>query len=124
MLTTREILCAILLPAVVAALITAVGFWRRWAWTMPAAAGVAFLAAYVVLSGMPKLPPRDGTDWLCWAGIPLTVLGVVDALLPRRWGWLLGAAAGGVAPVLVWALVPGTVSRAVPLGAASLVRAA
>jgi hypothetical protein len=124
MLTTREILCAILLPAVVAALIAAVGFWRRWAWTMPAAVGVGFLAAYVALSGVPKLPPRDGTDWLFWAAIPLVVLGIVDALTSPGWGWLLGAAAGGVALLIVRPLVPGTVSMASLCGVTLLLAAA
>jgi len=42
------------------------------------------------------LPPANGTDWLFWLAIPVTVLGFVDALLGGRWGWILGASAGAV----------------------------
>ena len=113
MLTTRELLCGIGVPVVVAALIALVGFWRRWAWAMPVAAGAGFLGGYYALSGVPRLPPSDGTDWLFWAAIPVTGLGVLDAVLPRRWGWVLGAVAGGVVLLIGWPLVP----NAVPAGA-------
>src|SRR6476469_174573 len=97
MLTLHEILFAIVIPAVIAELFAGLGFWRRWAWAMPAAAGIGFLAGYFVHPTLPGFPPQDGTDWLFWAAIPLTVLAIVDALIGRRWSWIFGAAAGGVA---------------------------
>lgn len=105
MLTGRELLYAIGVPVIVSALIALLGFWRRWAWAMPLAAGVGFVAGYYELSGVPRLPPLDGTDWLFWAAIPVTGLGVVDAAVRVRWGWLLGAAAGAVVLRIGWPLV-------------------
>jgi hypothetical protein len=118
MLTTRELLCGIGVPVVVAALIALVGFWRRWAWAMPVAAGAGFLGGYYALSGVPRLPPADGTDWLFWAAIPVTGLSVLDAVLPRRSGWVLGAAAGGVVLLIGWPLVPSSVSAGALCGVA------
>src|SRR6476469_284763 len=97
MLTLHEFLCAIIIPAVISALIAGLGFWRRWAWTMPAAAGIGFLAGYRVHPTWPDFPPQDGTDWLFWATMPLIALAIIDALIGRRWSWIFGAAAGGVA---------------------------
>src|SRR3954468_14151550 len=124
MLTLRELQFAIALPVGVAALIALVGFWRRWTWAMPVAAGAGFLAGYVALSGIPRLPPSDGSDWLFWAVIPVTGLGVLDALLPRRWGWLLGAAAGAVVLLIGWPLVRTNTVSAGPLCGVALVVAA
>src|SRR4051794_4867698 len=124
MLTLRELQFAIALPVGVAALIALVGFWRRWTWAMPVAAGTGFLAGYIALSGVPSLPPSDGTDWLFWAAIPVTGLGVLDAALPRRWGWLLGAAAGGVVLLIGWPLVRTNTVSGGPLCGVALVVAA
>src|SRR5437764_8821667 len=109
MLTLHEILYAVVIPAVIAALIAGLGFWRRWAWTMPAAVGVGFLAGYFVLAGFPGLPPQDGTDWLFWAAIPLAALAIVDAVMVRSWSWIFGVAAGGVALLIARPLVPANV---------------
>lgn len=98
--TPHELLLILLLPAVVAAAIAALGAWRRWSFVMPLAAGVAFLVAYACL-GLPNLPPSDGSDWLFWLAIPLTLLALVDGLIKVRFGWLLGASAGVVAFVLL-----------------------
>jgi hypothetical protein len=115
MLTPSQLLYALALPAAVALVLGGIGRWLGWRWVMPLAAGGAFLAAYAALgiatlpprtpgtpwltwaaAGIPRLPPADGTDWLFWLAIPVTVLGVVDALLGGRWGWVLGASAGAV----------------------------
>jgi hypothetical protein len=98
--TPHELLLTVLVPAFVAALIASVGTWRRWSFVMPLAAGVAFLIAYACL-GLPRLPPSDGSDWLFWLAIPLTLLALVDSVTSPRFGWLLGAGAGVVAFVLL-----------------------
>jgi hypothetical protein len=123
MLTVDEALRAVLAPMVVAAAIAAVGWWRRWPWAMPAAAGAGFLAGYALV-GVPRLPPLDGTDWLFWLAFPVTALGVIHALTGWRWGWLIGAAAGVVALVIVAPLAPYAVSTGAMLGTAVALAAA
>ena len=109
MLTASDLLHVVVAPVVVAAAIAGVGRWRKWAWAMPLAAGAGFMTGFALV-GVPKLPPRDGTDWLFWLAIPVTLLGVLDALVGKRWGWVLGAAAGGVGLVVLLPLVPGALS--------------
>src|SRR5688572_242189 len=126
MLTGQELIHALLVPVLVAGVLAAVGRWRRWPWAMPLATGAGFLAGYALLR-LPSLPPRDGTDWLFWLTIPLTVLAMAaavlsnggsdtlvrhaaesgDVLVPRsdanaaKWNWTFGAAAGLVALVIM-----------------------
>jgi hypothetical protein len=104
----------VLAPVLVAAVIAGIGRWRKWAWAMPVAAGAGFMTGFVLVGGpdlnVPGLPPIDGTDWLFWLAIPLTLLGVIDALAGKRWGWVLGAAAGGAALVVLLPIVPGALS--------------
>ena len=115
MLTPEELARAILVPLLVAVVIAALGTWRRrWAWALPVAAGAGFLAGFA-LFGVPRLPPRDGTDWLFWLAFPLAALGAADTLLQRyprwrRFGWLAGAAAGAAVFVIGRPLVPGGLS--------------
>lgn len=115
MLTADEALRAVLAPMLVAAAIAGAGWWRKWPWAMPAAAGAGFLAGYALI-GVPRLPPLDGTDWLFWLAFPVTLLGATDALTGWRWGWLIGAAAGVVALVIVSPLAPHAVSVGAMLG--------
>ena len=115
MLTVAELVRALLVPAVIAGLIAALGRWRGWNWMPPVAVGAGFLAGYAAF-GVPTLPPRDGTDWLFWLAIPLTLLGVVDAtvLRERRWGWAVGGVAAGLVPLVPHQ--PGRAEQAVELG--------
>jgi hypothetical protein len=83
MITPSELLRILLAPLIVSALVAAIGRRQNWAWAMPFAAGAGFLAGYALI-GVPKLPPRDGTDWLFWLAVPVTVLGTLDAT--RRLG--------------------------------------
>jgi hypothetical protein len=113
---TPDELLRVIRPALfVSTLVAALGHWRGWAWAMPVAAGAGFITSYALL-GIPKLPPRDGTDWLFWVAIPVTLLGVVDAMVGGRWGWVLGAAAGGAMLVIVRPLAPDAVSMGELLG--------
>src|SRR5438445_30138 len=100
MLTHQELLYGVLIPVVISAIIAGIGAWRRWPFMMPLAAGVAFIVAYTCTS-IPKFPPHDGSDWLFWLAIPLTLIAVADSLANKRYGWLLGASAGAVAALLL-----------------------
>lgn len=105
--TVGELFRVLLWPLVVSGLIAAVGRWRMWAWAMPLALGVGFMTGVAALIGQPAyfgrpaLPPADGTDWLFWLAIPLTVVGILDATRGGKWGWLMGLVAAGVAYVIL-----------------------
>ncbi|HEX8324536.1 MAG TPA: hypothetical protein VF595_11575 [Tepidisphaeraceae bacterium] len=105
MVTVAELLRVLVLPLVVSTLIAVIGRWRLWSWAMPLAAGAGFLAGWAAYTGVPGLPPADGTDWLFWLAIPLTLLGILDARHGGDWGWLLGLAAGAVALGVAWPLI-------------------
>ena len=102
-----ELFRVLLWPLVVSGVIAAIGRWRMWAWAMPLALGVGFLVGVAALVGQPAmfgrpgLPPADGTDWLFWLAIPLTVVGILDATRGGKWGWLLGLVAAGVGYVIL-----------------------
>ena len=127
MITLDQVIRGILTPAIVAALLAWLGRWLRWRWVMPLGAGVAFILGYGLLGAtsaekiafwqlpgrlvqFPGLPPQDGPDWLFWMAIPATLLAVMDAVFQPKLGWILGAAAGAMAWVIVRPVVPGGVS--------------
>jgi hypothetical protein len=84
MLTTGELLRAVLLPAIVALAVAMIARWRRWSWALPLVIGIGFVAGWFAFAGMPSLPPRDGTDWLFWlTGYTIPVAVVVFA--ENRW---------------------------------------
>jgi len=91
MVTIDELMRVLLGPLLVATFLSLLGRWRKWAWIMPLAFGAAFLTGYSLI-GIPKLPPRDGTDWLYWVMVPATVWGILDALLGsgKELGWFRG----------------------------------
>ena len=115
MVTPDELLRVLLAPLLISTIIAVIGYWRRWAWALPLAMGAGFIVGYVLM-GAPKLPPQDGTDWLFWLAMPLTLVGVLSTLLPERWRWPVAIVAGAVAFGVVRPLVPGGVSA----GAATL----
>src|SRR5687768_8876016 len=123
MLTIDEALRVVLAPMLAATAIAAIGWWRRWPWALPAAAGAGFFAGYAFV-GVPRWPPLDGTDWLFWCALPVTALGVIDALIGRRGGWVAGTAAGVVAGIIVAPLAPHAVSNAAMVGTALAMAAA
>lgn len=101
MLTHDEILKALLVPAIVSALIGAVGCWRRWAWAMPLALGAGFVLGYWLMRA-PAWNPSDGSERLYWLAMPVTLLAML-----HRWtrGWTV-LLAGAVALVLMQPLYP------------------
>lgn len=104
MVTPSELARVLLAPLIVSALVAAIARWRKWAWLMPLAAGTGFLAGYALI-GVPKLPPRDGTDWLFWLAIPVTAVAIVDAL-PFGGRWALDHVSMPAAPgIVAWMIV-------------------
>jgi hypothetical protein len=102
MLEKNEIIAGILVPVALAAVLAAIAAWRRWPWAMPLAAAVGFLTGYAAsMRSIPRLGPTDGSDWLFWLTIPLAGVGVVCAMIERRWAWISGACAGAATLVLL-----------------------
>src|SRR5438552_1262963 len=92
---TREILLVTLLPALVSAMVLIAGMWmaRRGngAWAGPLSVGAGFATGYFAYE-RPGFPPQAAFDWLAFATIGITLMGVVIALLrvPRWLAALLG----------------------------------
>ncbi|MDB5326138.1 MAG: hypothetical protein JWM57_1707 [Phycisphaerales bacterium] len=113
MVTPAELLRVLLVPLLVSGLIAGIGRVKMCAWAMPLAAGIGFLFGYAAYTGfltghllaVPSLPPGDGTEWLFWLAIPLTLCGVLDAFSHRSFGWLLGVTAGAVSLVVALPLI-------------------
>jgi hypothetical protein len=102
--TPHEILLAVVLPAIISTLLAALGAWRTWTWAMPLAAGIAFIVSYASFN-VPKLKPTDGSDWLFWLAIPLTLLATLDGIFGKRWGLILAGFAGVMVAVLIHPLI-------------------
>lgn len=107
MVTPAELLRVVLAPVLVALVLAALGRWRKWAWTMPLAAGAGFVVGYALVL-LPALPPINGNDWLFWLAVPVTALGIIDAIFGGRWGWALAiVGAAGVVWVIGRPLLAG-----------------
>jgi hypothetical protein len=103
MITPSELARVLLAPLIVSSVIAAIGRWRNWAWAMPLAVGAGFLAGYALI-GVPKLPPRDGTDWLFWLAVPVTAAATIDETPAARRRGLRN----GIAPlvgVVTWVIL-------------------
>ena len=128
MVTNQDILFGLAIPFLLAAVLGGLGAWRRWAWMLPLAGGVAFVAGYVGATWpqRPRLPPVEGSDWLMWLGAGAAVVGAAAAAV--RWGWVapvLGAFAAGVTVYVIGRpLSPHAVSAQTLWTAARLVAAA
>ncbi|MBI3467177.1 MAG: hypothetical protein HY000_29545 [Planctomycetes bacterium] len=122
MLTARDIVFGVGLPAIIAGVVLVIA-WRPWRsqptqtggeWGGPLALGVGFAVAYLTLLGRPPFPPIDSTDWLFFLALLLTVCGVVDSLWSisgwRR--WVLGLANPTLSvSLLLWPLARNTWSQ-------------
>ena len=88
MLTTRDLMLGILLPAALAAAVLTAGWWttrRRLGhrdgrlWAGPMAIGVGFGGGWLTLFGREHVPPVDVTGWLFIAMVPLVALASAEA---------------------------------------------
>lgn len=94
MITQRDIILGVILPAVVCGLVVFVG------WVMggraaragaPLGVAAGFVGGYAALSGAPGLRPLDSIQWVFHATIALGLLGAIDAVTwgrrtkPFRW---------------------------------------
>jgi len=123
MITATQAICALVIPFIISMLLTVLGRWRRWRWMMPAAVGTAFLVGYGLLE-VPRLKPIDGTDWLFWLAIPASLLAILDAIIQPKWGWAFGSAAGAVAWMIIYQVVPNAASISICWATAIAVAAA
>jgi hypothetical protein len=88
MLTTRDLLMGVLLPAAISASVVTIG-WRATKrrlgqrdarlWAGPLAIGAGLGGAWLALFGREGIPPGDATGWLFVAIVPLSVLGAAEA---------------------------------------------
>ena len=95
MLTARDIVFGVGLPAIISAIVLVIA-WQPWRsqptptgaeWAGPPALGAGFTGAYWSLFGRPSFPPIDSIDWLFFLALLLAVCGVVDARRHSR-AWL------------------------------------
>ncbi len=85
MITTRDIVVGVLLPALVSGLVVFIGRLLGGRAARAAASlgvGIGFVVAYGALFGVPSIQPLDSIDWLFFAAIVAGALGAIDA-----WFW-------------------------------------
>ncbi|MGN6627067.1 MAG: hypothetical protein ACTHLN_10650 [Tepidisphaeraceae bacterium] len=117
MITPHELLLVLVLPLVASSLIAMLG--RRFRVAGPLAIGVGFLLGYGLI-GMPRLPPGDGSDWLFWVAVPITLSGAAAAFVKPVGSLFFGAMAGLVVYAVARPLVPGAISSAYAIEAAGV----
>lgn len=110
--TPHELFLAVVIPVAVSALLAAIAALQRWTWLMPLALGAGFMVGHACFR-LPHLPPHDGSDWMFWLAAPFMLLGVVDAVFNLRWGWVLAVLAGVIPVIVLYPLVPQSVSAEV-----------
>ncbi len=100
MLTLRDIIFAVGLPAVWTGVVLLIA-WRPWRvqglppsgfWSGPVALAGSFLWAFLGASGPPQFPPIQVTDWLPFIAVVAAVIGLADSTLeiPRGVKWATG----------------------------------
>src|SRR5688572_16192240 len=86
MITPRDILLGVLLPAAIAALVVLGGalfgpVWRLRRALVPLGIGVACSAAFAALmQRVPPVPPLDSVDWLFYVALVVGAVASVDAI--------------------------------------------
>jgi hypothetical protein len=99
MITARDILWGVVLPAGVAAAAVLLGalFGRRWRLRramVPLGIGIGFSVGFAALvQRVPPAPPLDSVDWLFYAAVVVGALGAIDSFF-----WDVPAARDGRAP--------------------------
>lgn len=105
------VLLATVPPALITLIVLALA-WRAWRpeaeladgrWGGAAGFGLAFLAGFVAVAGLPHLPPTERWQWIVHLGLVAAALGVVNALRPRKpWlDWLPSLVLAATAAVLL-----------------------
>ena len=85
MITARDILWGVLLPAGVAAAVVFVGalfgrLWRPRRALVPLGVGAGFSAGFAALmQRVPPAPPLDSVDWLFYAAVVVGAVGAIDS---------------------------------------------
>src|SRR5258705_13788957 len=96
MITSRHILWGIVLPAIVALIVTIAGQLgvRRERKTQPwgpaLAIALGFMLAYIgIVGAAPALPPTAAQGWLFYLAAAVVIIAILGAALPRSQGWLI-----------------------------------
>jgi hypothetical protein len=139
MLNAEFVLGTVLLPAVIAGLVLALG-WKLWRrddkpqpyWTGAVAIAGGFLAAFIVIDGVGAVPSEErtlsGLDWTFWGTGVVLLLGSLEG----KWtahesvagSWLRSAAhitLRGLASLLLWRVLSNSSEAGIMVVAASLV---
>src|SRR5688572_16651990 len=85
MITARDILLGVLLPAAVAAVTVLIGALFRPSRLrralVPLGIGLGFAAGFVaLLQRVPPVPPLDSVDWLCYAALAAGAVAAIDSM--------------------------------------------
>ncbi len=90
MITGRDILLGVLMPAAIAALVGLAGALLGPAWRLrralaPLGVGIAFSAAFAALmQRVPPVPPLDSVDWLFYVALVVGTVAAVDSMFWDR----------------------------------------
>jgi hypothetical protein len=127
MLTWRDLLLGVVLPAVVTGSVMLAG-WRlarhRYSaresrsWAGPLAVALGFIAGYLALFGWTGLPPHDAVDWLLPLAALLALLGTIDSyyrLTPPGRALLIAVAVPISFLLLAWPLLSSPGQSELPL---------
>jgi hypothetical protein len=85
MLSAREILLGFILPALIAAGLLILAFFRplrAHSWLLTLGLAVGYMVGYLGMWGARPFPPIDTTHWLLYLPIPAAILGL---LISSRW---------------------------------------
>jgi hypothetical protein len=87
----HRLLLGIAFPAMVAAVVMAVGVWRRRAWAGALGVAAGYVAGHLFIQGLPHQPPIAAEDWLPALAFLAAVVGWIDANAnpPKRARWLI-----------------------------------